>query len=266
VEAYYTRHARQEFNVGSARVYEEVAAALAVLAASPGAGAPASAASQKQKKAGEADSLAARGEGEEDEGGGEGRKGRGDRGEGGGGAGGARSKVSSKGRSKGRRSSGHTCLGAFRQQCVFENVCLRGGVDYEDLSLQYFTSGRQEGRQEDRLGRLPLSGREDVCEFLNVELLPSAEAPDAAAFIDATTLLIESVVPENAGRCYTRSTTSLSATLYSIRGHATSVSAILYFIRGNATRALPENAGHVSRGPLLRMSTEPESLARALEP
>jgi hypothetical protein len=105
-----------------------------------------------------------------------------------------------------------------------------------------------------------------VCEFLNVELLPSAEAPDAAAFIDATTLLIESVVPENAGRCYTRSTTSLSATLYSIRGHATSVSAILYFIRGNATRALPENAGDVSRGPLLRMCIEPESLARALEP
>ncbi len=214
LEAYYTWHARQEFNVGSARVYEEVAAALDVLAASPGAEAPASAASQKQKKAGEADSLPAREEGEEgegeagggeeegeeEEGGGEGRKGRGDRGEGGGGAGGAGSKGSSKGRSKGRRSSGHTCLGAFRQQCVFENVCLRGGVDYEDLSLQYFTSGRQEGRLEDRLGRLPLSGREDVCEFLTVELLPSAEAPDAAAFIDATTLLIESVVPENAGQ------------------------------------------------------------------
>ena len=67
------------------------------------------------------------------------------------------------------------------------------------LKLQYFTSGSEEGRSQDRLGRLPLAGREDVCEFLTVELLPSAKAPDATAFTHATTLLIESVVPENAG-------------------------------------------------------------------
>lgn len=117
--------------------------------------------------------------------------------------------------------SSHFCTGHFGQQCLFENVCLL--ERHDDLILRYLAAaanasvdGRRNWHAESvggrdpvdlrggRFGRgdpcmktIPLGGRTESCSWLSVECVEDG-ALSEAVFDEATSLLIEVTVPDNA--------------------------------------------------------------------